>query len=325
MENNQVVGLNPGESLRDTSVLARIKRSFDKTAIQLSRKAEKFIVDNKNEPFFLYYPTTNVHYPITPNEQFVGQSEQGIYGDFIVEFDWAVGRIMTVLDSLSLTENTLIFVTSDNGGLLYEHTQTKNGHRPNGDFRGAKKQIYEGGHRVPLIVSWPNVIKAGTESNMVFCQTDIMATCASIVGYDLTYGEAEDSFDFLSVLLGEPSEKSIRETIIHHSISGMFAIRKGDWKFVDGIGDGNEPYDWPRIKASGIGKPIKDSISGRFLPLRYDWPVAIKENENDPDGQLYNLLLDPMEKDNLYLKYPEKVSALKSELEFYKTNPSIIR
>lgn len=317
IENSKVVGLKEGESIYDSIVAKRIQRNLENTTIDMAAKAKKFIVENKEKPFFLYYPTTGVHWPVTPNNRFKGKSKAGIYGDFIVEFDWAVGDIMSTLDSLGIAENTLLVLTSDNGA-RHGEIQTVNGHAPNGKLKGDKCGIYEGGHRVPFIARWPGKIPLASTSAETICLTDFMATVAEIVVYPFLGNMAEDSYSILPVLSGKSYNKPIREATVHHSIAGQFAIRKGEWKLIDCIGDGYHPIDWPKTKESAKGKPVRDPQTGKFQPFEFYWTTAEKNSPNDPDGQLYNLDNDPMESQNLYNEKPEIVTELKALLAKYK-------
>jgi len=306
MENSHIIGLHPGENLYDEAVMKRIQRKLDETAITLSMRAVSFIEKNKDRPFFLYYPVVNVHFPVTPNPRFQGRSEAGMYGDFVAEFDWAVGEILNTLDRLGLTEKTIVFLTSDNGATAEAASY---GHNSNAPWRGEKCQIYEGGHRIPFIVRWPGKIKAGMVSNETICLTDLMSTCASITGYTLGDKDAVDSYNILPVLLGKRMDKTVREPIIHHSLSGMFAIRQGKWKLIDGLGDGG-PEIGPATDSSAIGKPEKDSLTGKFKDLVYYFPAPPEPAYGEPAGQLYDLENDPGETKNLWNEHPEIVETL---------------
>jgi len=317
MKNGSPYGLKKGEDITDSSVYNRLARKHENTAVELSEKAVDFIKRNKDDPFFLYYPTTNVHFPITPNKKFRGKSNKGIYGDFVVEFDWAVGQVLKILDSLDLTKETIVIVTSDNGERLNSLTQ-KNGHKPNGELRGYKGQIYEGGHRVPFIARWPGKIKPGSKSKEVICLTDLLATCAALTNTSVPENEAEDSYNLLPVLLDQEYQSPLRLVTIHHSVSGMFAIRKGDWKLINGIAGGREPESWQKTMASGKNKPEIDSVTGEIQDFKYYWPEPRKDSLDQPDGQLYNLRKDPKEQNNLWEKYPEKVKELQMLLRRYK-------
>ncbi|MBL7114056.1 MAG: arylsulfatase, partial [Bacteroidales bacterium] len=296
MENHRIIGLNPGDDIHDEEVMKRVRRNLEETAINLSEVVVRFIEENKNRPFFLYYPTTNIHSPITPNERFKVMSEAGQYGDFVVEFDWAVGEIISALDRLNLTENTLIFVTSDNGGTL---EATEFGHQSNAPWRGSKKQIYEGGHRIPFIVRWPGKVEPGSVCDVTICLTDLMATCAAIIQYPLPRDAAEDSYNILPLLLGQTYEGPIREATVHHSVSGMFAIRQGKWKLIEGLGNGG-PEIGPETDVSAEGQPKRDTITGDFKDLVYYFPPPPQPGAGEPEGQLYDLESDPGETNNLW-------------------------
>jgi len=284
-------------------------RKLENTAIDLTEKAVGFIKRNKNAPFFLYFPTTNVHLPHTPNAMF--ESDYGTYGAFVQEFDWIVGRIVETLKQEGIENNTLIIITSDNGA---NNQWEVNGHKPNGNLKGEKGDIFEGGHRVPFLIKWPEKINAGNKLNNTICLTDIFSTISSILNIALLEGAASDSYDFSSLLVSKSSNSFSRPPIIHHSVAGMFAIRDGDWKLIDGLGNGF-PIDWPKTNASGIGKPIRDTITGKFEDLVYYFPPFPLPGEGEPGGQLYNLETDPREQNNLYLKNPEKVKTLRKKLK----------
>lgn len=314
VEDDRIVGLNRGDSLQDKDVLANVQRSLENTATALSEKAVQFIEANKDRPFFLYYPATNVHLPHTPHKRFQGKSNAGVYGDFVTEFDWAVGEILQTLDENGLTDNTLVIVTSDNGA---KHQWDANGHKPNGDWRGWKATIYEAGHRVPFIARWPGKIKAGTKSDRTICLTDLLASCADILNVELKQHEGKDSKSILPLLLGYEINAPIREHTVHHSISGMFAIRAGDWKYIDGVGQGFNPSDFKATAQSGLNKPTWNVNSREFEPFYYYWP-APKKKPGSPQGQLYNLKTDPKEENNLYHEQPQKVKDMKRLLKSIK-------
>ena len=158
-------------------------------------------------------------------------------GDHVRMVDWMVGQITQVLADLNIDKNTMIIFTSDNGpkpagvdGKEYGGPDKKFGHKSAGVLRGYKTSLWDGGHRVPFIASWPGKIKPGAQSGTLFCLTDILATLAAITEYTLEKDMGEDSFNFLPALLGE--EKAIRESIVHHDYGGNFSIRKGEWKLV---------------------------------------------------------------------------------------------
>lgn len=244
-------------------------------------------------PFFLYFPLTAPHTPIAPDDAFKGKSEAGAYGDFVQQVDWTVGKIMEALEESGQAENTLVIFTSDNGSPGRDGTNMsgpvssveKYGHDPSYIYRGTKADIWEGGHRIPFIAKWPGKIAEGSKSDEIICLTDFMATCAAMLNSPLPEEAAEDSYNLLPVLCGKNGDEPVRESVIHHSIHGMFSIRKGPWKLIDGQGSGG----WSRI---GIDDPAP--------------------------GQLYHIVDDPDESDNLYEQLPEVVRELKTLLEQIK-------
>jgi len=317
VQNRRIYGLREGEKIQDEKVQKRVHRRLEDTAVEITKRAVNFIEQNKDGPFFLYLPTTNIHFPLTPNERFIGKSGIGKYGDFVAEFDWTVGQVLKTLDDLNMRENTLIIVTSDNGGWI-NPVWTFNGHKPNGNWRGGKMEIYEGGHRVPFIARWPGKIKPNSQSDETICLTDFVATCAGIVGHELQPSAAEDSYNILPVLLDRKYNKPLREATIHHSVSGMFAIRQGRWKLIEGIGNGLLPQNWLASHESGIGKPVKDSKTGQFKDLNYYWPSPPNPGLGQPAGQLYNLETDPGEENNLWQQHPDIVKELLGLLNHYR-------
>ncbi|MCK0157160.1 arylsulfatase [Cellulophaga sp. F20128] len=249
-----------------------------------------------DKPFFLYFALTAPHTPIAPTKNFIGKSKAGLYGDFVHEVDWTVGEIIAALKRTGQLDNTLVVFTSDNGSPQRDGQNMggatgsvkKYGHDPSRPLKGIKADIWEGGHRVPFIVSWPKQISNMQVSDQLIGLNDLMATFSAITNDSKDAVPFEDSMDFSTVL--QTNEKTpIREDLVHHSIKGMFAIRKGSWKFIDGIGSGG----W-----SGI-------------------PVA-KKGSSLPKGQLYNLDTDLGEKNNLYDQYPDIVETLRLQLKQYK-------
>ncbi len=184
------------------------------------------------QPFFLYLPYTSPHKPVVPIESFRGKSEAGAYGDFMMETDWHIGRILDALERLEVSEDTLIVFSSDNGPeTTWKKRAASFHHQSNGIFREGKRSIYEGGHRVPFFVRWPAEIEAGTLCKEPICQTDLLATFAELFGDILPDDAGEDSVSLLTQLT-DPEESGSRPPIIHHSIRGGFAIRSEQWKLI---------------------------------------------------------------------------------------------
>lgn len=210
----------------------------EEIAQTLTSRAVKFIEANKARPFFLYFATHDIHVPRVPAAQFRGSSNAGIRGDAIHEFDWSVGEIMSTLKRLNLSENTLIIVTSDNGGIAdFGDTverdgdkESNNGHAFNGVLRGTKSTPYEGGTRVPFIARWLGKIKPGVSDELI-CQVDMLSSSAALLNQKLPSDAAPDSFNFLPTLLGEKLKKPVRNHLVEDS-SRRKAIRQGQWKFI---------------------------------------------------------------------------------------------
>ncbi len=265
---------------------------------EITNRAVKYIKEQSQnkQPFFLYFTLTAPHTPIAPTDKFKGKSEAGLYGDFVHEVDWSVGEIVKALQQTGEFENTLLIFTSDNGSPQRDGIDMggtigsvkRYGHDPSKPWKGMKADIWEGGHRVPFIASWPGRIQSNTVSDQVICLTDIISSVASILGISKVKGEMGDSVDILPILLG--NDKPVRESIIHHSIDGTFSIRKGEWKLILGKDSG------------GFSKSLK--IKG--IPV-------------STEGQLYRLTNDPAEQHNLYDEKPEIVSELTALLNKYKS------
>jgi arylsulfatase A-like enzyme len=268
-----------GEGFEHQGVLATLtEKAMDQ--IQLASQS------TEQKPFFLYYALPAPHTPWLPSKASQGKTGAGYYGDFVVDVDNVVGQVNNQLEKLGIAENTIVIYSSDNGAHWSDADKQKYGHLANGKLRGQKADIYEGGHRVPLIINWPGKVDAGKVNSSLVVLNDLMATIASITDIDIEGVGALDSVDFSSELLSQPTTTYERGAVIHHSFKGMFAIRKGDWKLVEGAGSGG----FTRIK---------------------------------PDGnsmQLYNLKNDPAETTNLVKKHPLLVGELLAELNKIRGN-----
>jgi arylsulfatase A-like enzyme len=271
-----------------------VAEDFDHTTVlqTLTQKAIDYIItSDRSRPFFLYFPLTSPHTPWFPSKEFKGRSDAGVYGDFVAMTDDVVGQIMKVLDEKGIADNTLIVFTSDNGSHWLPSDKDTFEHYANGAYSGMKSDVWEGGHRVPMIARWPQVIKAGTESDALVCSTDLMATCAEI-SKQTTPKSANDSYSFLPVFEGKTSYNKER-VVVHHSVNGTFAIRKGDWKLID---------------ASGSG--------GWSLP-------EDKCNEDAAPQQLYNMKTDISETNNVYKEFPDIAKELNLLLQAYKSGNEV--
>jgi len=244
-------------------------------------------------PFFLYFPLAAPHTPILPTEEFKGKTGIGPYGDFVNQCDWTIGQVVEALERNGLTNNTLIFVTSDNGcsPMADFKELAEKDHFPSYHFRGHKADIFEGGHRIPFIVRWPEKIQPDSECDDTICLTDLMATAADVVDAKLPDNAGEDSVSILPDLLGTAKEP-IREATVHHSINGSFSIRQGKWKLELCPGSGG----WSNPKPK----------EARRMEL--------------PKVQLYDLSLDISERKNVYDRHPEIVERLTNLLQKYVDN-----
>lgn len=253
-----------------------------------------------NQPFFLYHATQAVHLPSFAGKDFRGKSPAGPHGDFIHEFDWIVGELMRELDRHGLAQNTLVLVSSDNGPETTSviHMRSDHGHDGARPWRGMKRDSWEGGHRVPLIVRWPGRVKPGSSSDQLVCLTDVMATLAALTGAELPHDAAEDSFNLLPVLEGKAAGP-IRPFLLTQAFAGAktLSIRRGDWKYLDHRGSGGNRYDADGLKT-----------------------FALPEKDPETPGQLYDLASDPGETTNHFSEEPGRVKELRDLLEQSKVS-----
>lgn len=266
--------LEVAPSFNDEQVL----ETFAAKAVQYINKKSK-----ENRPFFLYLPLTSPHLPHCTHPDFKGKTDCGNYGDFMVETDYRVGQVLDALDANGIAENTLVIFSSDNGAETnYRYQRDTYNHYSSLHFKGGKRDIYEGGHRVPFLMRWPAVIKAGTQVATHVCQTDYLATIADILGVTLDDNQGEDSYSFLPALQGQKFDNSDRGAIIHHSANGNFAVREGKWKL-------------NMFRGSG----------GSLQPVSVDDSTTV-----EVPYELYNIETDPGEIHNVYGQHPDMVKKL---------------
>ena len=270
---------------------------IDEVLDRLADEAVEFI--NKasagEKPFFLYMPLTAPHKPTQPHARFRGKSGRGEYGDFVVQVDATVGRVLQALDDRKVAGETLVVYTSDNGSYMRrlgeeadDHVMDAtvqgfraSNHRANGPLRGTKADVWEAGHRVPFLARWPGQVQAGSRCDKTVCLTDLYATCADAVGVSLAADEAEDSLSLVGLLRGTTKERGA--PVVHHSAGGTFAIRDGKWKLV--LGNGSGGREKPR------GKPFEKPY------------------------QLYDLSEDLGEARDVAAAHPDVVARLETRLE----------
>lgn len=227
-------------------------------ADSITSHAVDFIKANRNQPFFMYFATNDVHVPRFPHPRFRGKSGMGLRGDAIAQFDWSVGQILKTLDELGLTENTLIILSSDNGPVVDDGYQDQaeellNGHSPAGNLRGNKYSAFEGGTRVPAIVRWPKQVKRGIVSDALVSQIDWMSSMAALVGERLPKGAAPDSFNYLESWLGKTTTE--RPWVIEQAANHSLSVRTPEWKYIES-NDGGPMITWgPKIETGNLPAP----------------------------------------------------------------------
>ncbi len=258
---------------------------------ELTEKVCQKIEEYKENPFFIYFPMPAPHTPILPSEKFQGKSGTNEYGDFVLHCDDVVGRVIQKLQEEDIYDNTIVVYTSDNGcSPMANYEELKqHGHNPSYIFRGTKADIYEGGHRIPLIIQWPDKIKKNLVSKSVVCLSDFMATMADILEVHLPDNMAEDSVSNKKIWLESP-DLEVRKDIVHQSIDGSLSIRRGNFKLelCPGSGGWSDP------------KPGEETGKLRF--------------------QLYDLSKDIGEKVNVIEDYPELAEELRGILKSYIEN-----
>jgi arylsulfatase A-like enzyme len=263
---------------------------------EITRKAQELIKDRAQakQPFFLYFTLPSPHTPIVPDKDFRGKSGVTEYGDYVMETDWAVGELMKALDAAGIRENTIVFFASDNGFAPYvlpKDNVEQLGHYPSYIFRGYKADIWEGGHRIPLVVRWPGKVKAGSVNKDVVSLADLMATCADILKIKLPENAGVDSYSILADMEGS-SKGPARPATVYASIDGNFSIQQGKWKLELCPGSGG--WAAPKNKQA--------------------------YQEGLPQVQLYDMDQDVSEKKNVEAQHPDVVKRLTALLEQYVKN-----
>ncbi len=334
VRNNRVLGLDPNDPLilkekneeATSTQLYRDKGANryrggqaahdlykdDQIGETMVNEATKWISENSDEPFFMYFATPHIHHPFTPNEKFKGSSQCGLYGDFIQEFDWMVGEVLKTLEKEGIADNTLVILTSDNGGMfnLAGQEAWDEGHRNNADLLGFKFDVWEGGHRVPYIASWKGRIKAGTTSDQVISNIDLFATLAEITGYELKDGEAPDSYNILEAFVGkERQKKALRDSYLMSSFKQTHqSLRMGDWIYIPAKGGGG----W---NSGRRGTHIFSGAPALAYTKEENSDIENgKIKANAPSAQLYNIALDPRQTTNVIAENPQKAEEMAKKL-----------
>ncbi|MEO1856914.1 MAG: arylsulfatase [Rubritalea sp.] len=260
---------------------------------------EKHVKTQPDKPFFLYHSMQAVHLPSFPADQFKGKTTAGPHGDFIFEMDYIVGELLGTLQSLGVADSTLVIFASDNGPEVQSVISMRKDHQHDGarPWRGFKRDQWEGGHRTPFIINWPGKVKPGSTSDQLLSLTDVMRTCAEIVGAQLPADAGEDSYNMLPVWLGKQGDLPVRKYMLQQTHSLALSIRDGQWKYLDHKGSGGNNYKVPGLE-------------------RY----ALHESDPQAIGQLYNLKIDPGETTNLYSKQPDRAQRMKAQLEEFRAS-----
>jgi arylsulfatase A-like enzyme len=327
VENHRVVNLDPADPIKlDYSVQRGEPRSFihgiprigeqtggkaalwddENISTVIAAKSCAFIEQHKNQRFFLEVATHNIHVPRSPNPKFRGKSECGVRGDTIVEFDWTVGQVLDTLDKLKLADDTLVILTSDNGGVLDNNgpdtvhgigsLEANNGHLFNGVLHGTKGSCFEGGTRLPFITRWPGHVRSGVSDELI-CQVDMLASFAALTGQSLAPADGPDSLNVLPALLGEKCEKPCREYLVEQNNDASWvALRKGPWKL--------------------LPAPTSTNVRGERVSPQSEHPAeAVAKKDSQPKKiKLYNLTDDLSETKDLAAAHPEIVTEMSAKL-----------
>ena len=259
----------------------------DKLSTLYTEKAVDFIRRNADQPFFMYLPHTMPHVPLGVSDKFKGKSEQGFYGDVMMEIDWSVGQVMEVLEELELADNTVFIFTTDNGPWLNYGNHAGSA----GGLREGKTTSWEGGQRVPFIVRWPGNTPAGSVCNKLSCNIDLLPTLVEITGASLPQ-KPIDGVSMVDLWKGNFELTPREDLYYYYGKNNLNAVRKGNWKLV-----------FPHRFGSYHALPGNDGRGGRRIPTEVD------------SLELYNLMRDPGEEYNVIALYPEKVPELEAVAE----------
>lgn len=298
-DNPELLRVHPSEG-HDQSIVNGISRIGYMRGGKRAQWRDEYIADSiathavqflresaaEGKPFFLYMATNDIHVPRVPHPRFAGRSGLGPRGDAILSFDWSVGQVLRALDSLGLTDNTLVILSSDNGpvvddGYRDQARELLGDHKPGGDFRGGKYSIYEAGMRIPCVVRWPGHIPAGKTTDALAGQIDWFASLARLLGATLPEGAAPDSEEHLATWIQGALG---REVLAYQSNNENVTVTDGRWKYIP-------PFTGPR----------------------YAWGTGIELGNCSAD-QLYDMQADPEERRNVAAEHPDVVRRMRDEL-----------
>ena len=273
------------EGNKATSYIKNLQDQDQLTTIY-TEKAVDFINRNADEPFFLYVPHTMAHIPLGVSDKFRGKSEQGLYGDVMMEIDWSVGEIDKALKTNGIADNTIFIFTTDNGPWL----NFGNHAGSSGGLREGKTTSWEGGQRVPFIIRWPGNTPEGTVTHKLACAVDLLPTFAAITNGKLSNHKI-DGVDISSLWKGKFSETPRNTILYYHGKNNLNGVRKGNWKLV-----------LPHTYASYNTEPGNNGNGGKRIKTVVEEP------------ELYDMMRDPGERFNVIAYYPEKVKELMLEV-----------
>ena len=329
VENHRVVGIDPADPIKyggtspsrvypEKNVIglsggkaAHALYQDEQLGSMLAGKAVSWIREQKDRPFFLYFATPHIHHPFTPGKRFQGSSQCGVYGDYIQEFDWIVGEVLRSLDELRLAENTIVIVTSDNGGMLNRGGQAAwmAGHRLNGNLLGFKFDAWEGGHRIPFIIRWPGKGSPGDTSSQLISLVDLPATFAALTGATLTPGDAPDSVNVLRAFDGTATAQIRDSLVLAPNKKTNLAIRQGPWVYIGAKGGGGWTESSPGDHL--LGGPGALAFTGE----QNSDIQGSKFKADAPKAQLYDLATDPSQTTNVIRRHPEVATQMKTLLD----------
>jgi len=318
VENHLVVGMDAADPIKmDLSKGVHGTMSGGKAA-QAARPAERidliladkavdyFARQSAEKPFFMYLAFTAPHVPLTPDTEFKGKSPTGKYGDFVQQLDFCVGKVLDGLKKSGMEDNTLVMLTSDNGGVYHQEVLNA-GHRSNGELLGQKTDVWEGGHRVPFLVRWPAKIPQGVVRKELFSQVDIMATLAEAAGVPLPEGSSPDGASELAALLDPQNAPAKRTETVFLGTDG-FALRQGDWIYIPAQGSGGKSV--PELS------PRPWSVSYQNMGfVNSDLDEKGQYKADAPQQQLYSLATDLGQKVNLVTQHPEQQALMQKRIE----------
>jgi len=280
------------------------RRPANAKGARFADEAVAFIERHRDRPFFLYFPTCSIHVPFTVDPRFTGKSGIGPRGDYVMEFDWAVGRVMEALDRLELADNTLLIVTSDNGGQVNAGRKPEAEPHPNHPWRGGKGNSWEGGHRVPFLARWPGKVVAGSVNHETLSLVDLTATACALAGVTLPADAALDSHNQLPALLGQTRGRPVRSfTVMGTRGIEHLILREGPWKLIHGMESGRsqlfhlgrDPGEATDLAATEPGKTAKM----RAALMRYIEAGASRPGAQGRPGSLEGLFRERDERNRM--------------------------